>query len=764
MRHILKFKHINCRGNEHPSLLKNLLHINKESFKFISTRNKVGNNVIRNDECGMRSTRRLNKETNRKIYTESKIKEEISEVNTGKDANRTFSGSLDGSLRDDVGIEELEDAQLNYDNAHVREVEDNLRNDYVQNEFSMGSNNDSRKLGNMENSDLEHNMQHDDPQNDFDTYDRFNRYERQNEEVGENGFINYKNKMHNKFERGKNRSKNFSEQYRDRDNQNDVYNQNGNEGQTNRYSRNLNDTDRYSKLGDSLKDIEWNKVKVKIERENLLSNNDSKLKKLSSEELQNELKKNNIYVSNNLMLNNIITKFSDLDFHESILNYLSSKFKEPTAIQKITWPIALSGKDLIGVAETGSGKTLAFVLPCLMHILKQKQKQKEADQMNGTSTKEKMDLENGQMEDVLSGAPLGELANQMTGELEGDAIGKSQYAKQNFSERIQEGDNLNDHEERNTYGLILLPTRELCMQVLDEIKVFEKPLNLKSVAVYGGVPKYFQINNLKKGVDIIVATPGRLLDYLENGIINLLRCIYVVIDEADRLLDMGFEKQLRKIMTQINKNKQLLFLTATWPEQVRKLAYDFCSFDPIKIQIGKSELTANKNIEQNIIVSSSIDLKKKLLDWLKGNYENNKVLIFCDTKRNCDNLCKELRYHQYNALSIHGDKQQRERDRILNNYKSDRCNILVATDVASRGLDIKNISVVINYDIPNTIEDYIHRIGRTGRAGNRGKSILFFSYDYYVPQKFRFAKELIKLLNKTNQVVPKELKEIAGTR
>uniref|UniRef100_A0A8C9LLH3 RNA helicase n=1 Tax=Piliocolobus tephrosceles TaxID=591936 RepID=A0A8C9LLH3_9PRIM len=340
----------------------------------------------------------------------------------------------------------------------------------------------------------------------------------------------------------------------------------------------------------------------------------------------------------------------------------------------ITWPIALSGKDMIGVAETGSGKTLSYALPCL----------------------------------------------------------------------------IDQYDERNIYGLVLLPTRELCMQVENEIKLFEKKLNIRSVAIYGGVPKYHQINNLKRGVDLVVATPGRLLDYLENGMINLLRCIYVVIDEADRLLDMGFEKQLRKIMTQVNKNKQLLFLTATWPEQVRKLAYDFCSSNPIKVQIGSSELTANKNIEQHVIVN-----------WLKQNYENNKILIFCDTKRNCDNLCKELRYHQYNALSIHGDKQQRERDRILNNYKTDRCNILVATDVASRGLDIKNITIVINYDIPNTIEDYIHRIGRTGRAGNKGKSVLFFSYDYYMPQKLRFAKELIKMLNKTNQVVPAQLREIA---
>lgn len=486
--------------------------------------------------------------------------------------------------------------------------------------------------------------------------------------------------------------------------------------------------DRYDQLGDNLKTIDWDKTNIKLEREDLYNNEkcNTKLKTLSAEELQNELKKNDIYVSQDIPLNNFITKFSDINFDEPIINYLNSKFEEPTAIQKITWPIALSGKDLIGVAETGSGKTLAYILPCLMHILRHKEKEKK-------SFRKKEQTKNEHVKNETE-----------------------EEKEENMKEEIEDVET-----STNVYGLVVLPTRELCIQVMNEIKVFEKLLDVKSTAIYGGVPKYYQINNLKRGVDIIVCTPGRLLDFLEGGLINLLKCIYVVIDEADRLLDMGFEKQLRKIMSQINKNKQLLFLTATWPEQVKKLAYDFCSYNPIKIQIGKNELTANKNIEQSVLICSSMDMKKKLLDWLKENYENNKILIFCSTKRSCDNLCKELRYHQYNALSIHGDKQQRERDRILNNYKTDKCNILVATDVASRGLDIKNISAVVNFDIPNTIEDYIHRIGRTGRAGNKGKSILFFSYDYYVPQKMKFARELVKLLNKANQIIPGELKEIA---
>ncbi|KAI4834982.1 DNA helicase 60 [Plasmodium brasilianum] len=808
MRSLLKLKHISCKSGERFQCSKNLLFIKKDGPKYICTKsrveNEVGNEigyktinksggyvgyrVISNDEyCLTRHRRHINTTQKKSIFTDSRIKASTNEDNEG---NANLNNSSNEHINNGVPFD-----NSNWNNGSSIQNNDdsaNLINDggenYFMNDNSVNKiNDDNRKDTTIYQKDMHNNN---DINSNHDESFLFDRDVRRKDDMGgENGFINYKSKRYNNSERSKHRL-NSSIQQCDDDTNEDQYNsdqysndqysndqysndQYSNDRYSNdrysndrysndrysndrysndrysndryfnkdeqvpKYSRSLRTSDRYSNLGDNLKEIEWSKVKVKIERQNLFMNNENnKQKNLTTEEYQNELRKYNIYVSKDFKLNNFITTFSDLNFHPSILNHLNSKYKEPTAIQKITWPIALSGKDLIGVAETGSGKTLAFVLPCLMHILKQKHKQKEK-----------------QIE-----------VNEKGAEIEGQENGQVAQLNMNNSteEDYQNDSNEEQYEQRNIYGLILLPTRELCMQVLEEIKVFEKSLNIKSTAVYGGVPKYFQINNIKKGVDIMVATPGRLLDYLENGIVNLLSCIYVVIDEADRLLDMGFEKQLRKIMTQINKNKQLLFLTATWPEQVRKLAYDFCSSDPVKIQIGKSELTANKNIEQNVIISSSIDLKKKLLDWLKENYENHKILIFCDTKRNCDNLCKELRYHQYNALAIHGDKQQRERDRILNNYKSDRCNILVATDVASRGLDIKNISVVINYDIPNTIEDYIHRIGRTGRAGNKGKSILFFPHDYYIPQKQRFAKELIKLFNKTNQMVPTELREIAG--
>ncbi|CRG93575.1 DNA helicase 60, putative [Plasmodium gallinaceum] len=700
MRNILKLKSIKCSTNGKYFFSKNFLFIKNRSSKFNTSIKKLGNNIINNEENVIKNRQSVSNIMSKSIFTENKIKNDIND---------------DYPLKNN-----LNDVDENSDNYLNENFENDLKEDFTGNTQGRKINEYDNISDNFKNDDLlEENFNSDNLNENFKNYKNFDRNEIKKSHIGENGFINNKNRKYNNYEKNRKR---YNNSYKDDDDQ------------ISNYSRNLNNSDRYSNLGSNLKDIEWNKIKVNIERKNLYNNN--KLKNLSNEELQNELKKNNIFVNKDLSINNFITKFSDLNFHESILNYLNSKFNEPTAIQKITWPIALSGKDLIGVAETGSGKTLAYVLPCLMHIMKHKQME---------INKQNLDSKENGIEEEREECHTSEInKNDVNNYLENDM--KSEY------------------EENNTYGLILLPTRELCMQVLDEIKIFEKTLNLKSVAIYGGVPKYFQINNLKKGADIIVATPGRLLDFLENGIINLLKSIYVVIDEADRLLDMGFEKQLRKIMTQVNRNKQLLFLTATWPEQVRKLAYDFCSYDPIKIQIGKNELTANKNIEQNVIISPSIDMKKKLLDWLKENYENNKILIFCDTKRNCDNLCKELRYHQYNALSIHGDKQQRERDRILNNYKSDRCNILVATDVASRGLDIKNISIVINYDVPNTIEDYIHRIGRTGRAGKKGKSILFFSYDYYVPQKLKFAKELIKLLNKTNQPIPNQLKEIAYSR
>ncbi|CAA9991060.1 ATP-dependent RNA helicase, putative [Plasmodium knowlesi strain H] len=713
MKSILGLKCVGCRSSGRLALVsKKFLFVN------IGSKSKFGSGLVGQNEKNGQVTANVSKRT---VFIESNVKNNHVQEEQHKSALPT---STDESTFPDKELL----------NSYIDEQR-------IDAETQQG---DYRPLGGGE---------------DVEAYAQFDRYDGRGKDDGENGFMSYnrKERPFNNHERGRNRqnhgiSGGRGQKYQSSSRYNNMEEEDYESGKSNSrrtsYSRNLNSQDRYDQLGENLKDIEWNKVDAKVQRQNLLQDVSGKKADISPEQLDAELKRLNIYMNNESgVLNNLASNFSDVNFHEAIVNHLNAKFKEPTAIQKVTWPIALSGKDLIGVAETGSGKTLAFALPGLMHILKQRERQVEKENgweqgQEGIGEKTTQEWTNESMQGATQDA------------VQGDTEGATQRSGDRY---VHQGD-------RTVYGLILLPTRELCMQVVDEIKIFEKELDIRSVAVYGGVPKYTQINNLKKGADIVVATPGRLLDLLENGVIHLLRCIYVVIDEADRLLDMGFEKQLKKIMTQVNKNKQLLFFTATWPEQVRQLAYDFSSLDPVKIQVGKSELTANKNIEQSVIVSSSIDLKKKLLDWLKQNYEGNKILIFCDTKRNCDNLCKELRYHQYNALAIHGDKEQRERDRILNNYRSDRCNILVATDVASRGLDIKNISIVVNYDLPNTIEDYIHRIGRTGRAGKKGKAVLFFPYDYYVPQKSRFARDLVKLLNKANHAVPAELREIAGTR
>ncbi|EUD69123.1 adenosinetriphosphatase [Plasmodium inui San Antonio 1] len=728
MKGVLGLKCVSCRASGRvPLVSKKFLFINAGS------KSKFGSGVVGQNNKNGQVTANASKRT---VFIESNVKNSHVREELHKSAVGAHTDEFDTSTDQFA--------------THDKDVLDSYNNELPLDGVTQQGN-QAPPLG----------------EEDFEEYSQFDRHDGRGKDDGENGFVNYRRRegTFNNHDRGKNRQSHVmsgrGHKYQSASRYDDVeegdeYARRPSPSSRTSYSRSLNNQDRYAQLGENLKDIEWSKVDAKVQRQNLLESFGERKEHISSEQLDAELKRMNIYVNKeSAVLNNLARNFSDVNFHDAIVSHLNAKFKEPTAIQKVTWPIALSGKDLIGVAETGSGKTLAFALPCLMHILKQRERQAERE-----SEWQQGEAAIGE-ESTQVGNEKRELPREAT---QGGTESATQADTQTATQAATPRDRYAPEGDRTVYGLILLPTRELCMQVVDEIKIFEKELNIRSVAVYGGVPKYGQISNLKKGADIVVATPGRLLDFLENGVIHLLKCIYVVIDEADRLLDMGFEKQLKKVMTQVNKNKQLLFFTATWPEQVRKLAYDFSSFDPVKVQIGKSELTANKNIQQSVIVSSSIDLKKKLLDWLKQNYEGNKILIFCDTKRNCDNLCKELRYHQYNALAIHGDKEQRERDRILNNYRSDRCNILVATDVASRGLDIKNISIVVNYDLPNTIEDYIHRIGRTGRAGQKGKAILFFPYDYYVPQKGRFARDLVKLLSKANQAVPAELREIAGTR
>eukprot|EP00435_Cladocopium_sp_Y103_P023971 s2297_g5.t2 len=342
-----------------------------------------------------------------------------------------------------------------------------------------------------------------------------------------------------------------------------------------------------------------------------------------------------------------IRSFEEGGFPEQVLDYLKSAgFCQPTPIQSVAWPLALSGSDLVGLAETGSGKTLAYLLPGMMHV-------------------------------------------------------KSQPP-------VEVGD--------GPIALVLAPTRELVMQIQWEAFRLGELLGLRDAVCYGGVPRRGQQQELRRGVELLIATPGRLLDFVNAKVTNLDRVTYLVVDEADRMLDMGFEPQLRQVVSKLKAERQTLL----W----------------------------------------------QFFEWLQEVSPQNlrpRILIFTETKKGADALCRELRYEQFEVGAIHGDKDQGERDAILNNFRKGKCQILVATDVAQRGLDIKDVEYVVNYHMPNTIEDYVHRIGRTGRAGKSGTAVSFFGCDFRSNDKVRFAKRLVKVMQDAGQDPPDALLRLAET-
>uniref|UniRef100_A0A0E0FGW7 RNA helicase n=1 Tax=Oryza nivara TaxID=4536 RepID=A0A0E0FGW7_ORYNI len=304
--------------------------------------------------------------------------------------------------------------------------------------------------------------------------------------------------------------------------------------------------------------------------------------------------------------------------------------------------------------------------------------------------------------------------------------------------------------------LVLSPTRELATQIQDEAKKFGRSSRISSVCLYGGAPKGPQLRDLERGADIVVATPGRLNDILEMRRVSLHQVSYLVLDEADRMLDMGFEPQIRKIVKQVQPKRQTLMFTATWPKEVRKIASDLLS-NPVQVNIGNTDqLVANKSITQYVDVITPPEKSRRLDQILRSQEPGSKIIIFCSTKRMCDQLARNLA-RQYGASAIHGDKSQAERDSVLSEFRSGRCPILVATDVAARGLDIKDIRVVVNYDFPTGVEDYVHRIGRTGRAGATG-----VAYTFFCDQDSKYASDLVKILEGANQSVSQQLRDMVS--
>jgi len=371
---------------------------------------------------------------------------------------------------------------------------------------------------------------------------------------------------------------------------------------------------------------------------------------------------------------------------EAILDIIDKVgYKEPSPIQRQAIPIGLTNRDVIGVAETGSGKTCAFLIPLLVWI--------------------------------------------------------QSLPKQTVIEEADQG----------PYAIIMAPTRELAQQIEEETNKFGEPLGIRTVAVIGGLSREEQGFKLRLGCEIVIATPGRLIDVLENRYLVLSRCTYIVLDEADRMIDMGFEPDVQKVLDHMpvsnqkpdselaedasaltqnfklkNKYRQTVMFTATMPPAVERLAKNYLR-RPVVVHIG----TVGKPVErteQVVYMCKENDKRNKLIEILNAGIDPP-IIIFVNQKKGADVLAKGLEKMGYNAATLHGGKGQEQREHALTGLKEGAKDILVATDVAGRGIDIKDVSLVINYDMAKSIDAYTHRIGRTGRAGKSGKAITFLTQD-----------------------------------
>ena len=294
-------------------------------------------------------------------------------------------------------------------------------------------------------------------------------------------------------------------------------------------------------------------------------------------------------------------------------------------------------------------------------------------------------------------------------------------------------------------ALVLTPTRELAIQIDESFAAYGKFLGLKHLVVFGGVSQHSQVNALRNGVDILIATPGRLLDLVDQGFISLQRISMFVLDEADRMLDMGFIHDVKKIITKIPAKRQTLFFSATMPPEISKLAESILR-DPIKVAITPISTTAEK-VTQGLYFVDRNDKRSLLLHLLKDNAIQN-ALVFTRTKHGADKVVKDLNRANISAEAIHGNKSQTARQRALMLFKTGRIRVLVATDIAARGIDVEDLSHVINYELPNIPETYVHRIGRTGRAGASGIALSFCD-----SEEREFLRDINKLISPSIPII-----------
>ena len=360
--------------------------------------------------------------------------------------------------------------------------------------------------------------------------------------------------------------------------------------------------------------------------------------------------------------------FRELEIAEPILKAICEKgYEKPTPIQEKGIPVALQGGDMLGIAQTGTGKTATFAIPILQHLLVERSTESRSEARGSN---------------------------------------KGRFVK-----------------KRAVKALILTPTRELAIQIGESITDYGKHTGIKQAIIFGGVKQGVQTDQLQAGVDILVATPGRLLDLIRQGYVNLSSITHFVLDEADRMLDMGFIADIRRLLPMLPVKRQTLFFSATMPKDIVNLSKSILS-NPTRVEVTPVS-SAVDTVEQCVYFVEKPEKKKLLVSLLKQ--EKKSVLVFSRTKHGADNISRLLKKSGIKSEAIHGDKSQGQRQRALSNFKAGTTRVMVATDIAARGIDIQELEIVINYDLPDVAETYVHRIGRTGRAGHLGTAVTFCS-------------------------------------
>ncbi len=413
-------------------------------------------------------------------------------------------------------------------------------------------------------------------------------------------------------------------------------------------------------------------------------------KGLAALEIKRLVEKNDLLLSDQA---GIGINFTDLDLSPEILDAIrDAGYVEPTPIQAQTIPIVLKGQDLLGCAQTGTGKTAAYALPILQQLGKTSDNQNLSNVVN------------------------------------------------NFKKQIL----------RRIRVLVLSPTRELAIQIKDSFSIYGKYTGLKNTVIYGGVGQKPQVKELQHGVDIVVATPGRLLDLMRQGYINLSHVEVLVLDEGDRMLDMGFIHDIRSIIKMMpQKNRQTLLFSATIPREIIKFAKNILR-DPVEINISPDQPTLEIIKQAAFIISKA--KKQALLEYLLADSAITRALVFTRTKHGANRVVVNLQRKGIRAEPIHGNKSQSARQNALRNFRTGKTRVLVATDVASRGIDVDDISHVIQFDLPDVPETYLHRIGRTARAGAEGIALAFCEESQL--QQLKAIEQLIRMRVKIVQNHP----------